>query len=69
MAGSKQNYLYPVVQCPGCKTPMDVFVVESGPNDFHTVTYRCDRCGMETPRTFMRDEIGAGNGARRPDSD
>jgi len=46
---------------------MEVIAVESGPNDFHTVTYRCDRCGMETPRTFMRDELGVGNGARRPD--
>jgi len=47
---------------------MDVMVVESGPNDFHTVTYRCERCGTETPRTFMRGELGAGdgNGMRRP---
>jgi len=68
VTNSEQNRLFPIVQCPGCKTQMDVMVVESGPNDFHTVTYRCERCGTETPRTFMRGELGAGdgNGMRRP---
>jgi hypothetical protein len=35
---------------------MQVIVVESGPSDFHTATYRCEHCGTETQRIFKRRE-------------
>ena len=36
----------PVVECPGCRTKMQVVGTEPAPNE-HSVTYRCDRCGTE----------------------
>jgi hypothetical protein len=50
-----QQQSVPAVRCPGCQTAMRVVVVDSGSNDMHTATYRCDGCGMETQRTFKRD--------------
>jgi hypothetical protein len=42
----------PVVECPGCRTEMQVVGTEPAPNDRHSVTYRCNRCGTETVRVF-----------------
>jgi hypothetical protein len=42
----------PVVECPGCRTEMQVVGTEPAPNDQHSVTYRCNRCGTETVRVF-----------------
>jgi predicted Zn finger-like uncharacterized protein len=47
---------FPVVQCPGCQTPMRVVASQAGLNELHAVTYRCEGCGTETERMLKREE-------------
>ena len=52
MGQESSLHALPVVECPGCRTKMQVVGTEPAPNDQHSVTYRCDRCGTETVRVF-----------------
>ena len=52
MGQESSLHALPVVECPGCRTNMQVVGTEPAPNDQHSVTYRCNRCGTETVRVF-----------------
>ena len=52
MGQESSLHALPVVECPGCRTNMHVVGTEPAPNDQHSVTYRCNRCGTETARVF-----------------
>jgi DNA-directed RNA polymerase subunit RPC12/RpoP len=52
MGQESSLHALPVVECPGCRTKMQVVGTEPAPNDQHSVTYRCNRCGTETVRVF-----------------
>ena len=51
-----QNQTSPIVMCPGCKTQMDVKLVEPLATDQRTdeITYHCLICGTETKRVIQR---------------
>lgn len=46
----------PVVICPGCKKPMRLRLLEPASGTLETATYRCEQCGTETKREFVRDK-------------
>ena len=52
MGQESSLHALPVVECPGCRTKMQVVGTDHAPNDQHSVTYRCNRCGTETVRVF-----------------
>jgi hypothetical protein len=51
-----QNETSPIVMCPGCKTEMDVKLVEPLTTDqrMNEITYRCPTCETETKRVIQR---------------
>ena len=51
-----QRLMFPEVICPGCDLPMTPQITESGPNNLHTTTYRCEKCSAETERIYKRDQ-------------
>jgi rRNA maturation endonuclease Nob1 len=54
--GAMQNQTSPIVMCPGCKTQMDVKLVEPLATDqrMDEITYHCPICGTETKRVIQR---------------
>jgi hypothetical protein len=51
-----QNETSPIVMCPGCKTQMDVKLVEPLATDqrMNEISYRCPICETETKRVIQR---------------
>lgn len=50
---------FPIVTCPGCDLPMQQLVTESGPDNLHRTTFRCDKCGTEADHIFTMDDLEA----------
>jgi hypothetical protein len=46
----------PIVECPGCKTPMRLMTMDHASGSLSVATYRCETCGTETKRHFKSDE-------------